>query len=109
MTNDKEAFEKWFSDDGKWPSSIERDKNGNYKYAVATNQWNIWQAARAEPAKEIAALKSQIDFLDGQLNEPLELVSWLSIVLRNYTHGTGALDEAQHYLAKADKWLEGVK
>jgi len=54
----RKAFEEWFSDGGKWPSSIERDKNGNYKYAVASNQWNVWQAAlthaqQAAPKPEV--------------------------------------------------------
>jgi len=52
MSDNREAFEAWFSDDGKWPASIERTKDGSYKYAVANNQWKVWQAALAHSAAE---------------------------------------------------------
>lgn len=41
----REAFEYWFSDQGKYPKSIEKGINGNYKLMAAYSAWATWQAA----------------------------------------------------------------
>lgn len=50
----REAFEAWLSEDDKWPSAVERDKKGDYKYAVAMNNWTVWQAAWEAKGKQNA-------------------------------------------------------
>lgn len=49
MTNTdkmRESFEKWASDDGRWPQAIER--NGDeYKFMRTAVDWRVWQAAHA--------------------------------------------------------------
>lgn len=42
--DERAAFEKWMSDDGKWPQAVERSANGGYKLLQAANAWNVWQA-----------------------------------------------------------------
>ena len=42
------AFERWYSDGGKWPQSVERNSSGEgYKYAGAASAWTAWKAAAA--------------------------------------------------------------
>jgi hypothetical protein len=40
------AFERWFSDDGKWPAAAQRSGDG-YALASAQAAWDAWQAASA--------------------------------------------------------------
>lgn len=44
---EREAFECFMSDDGKFPQSIERDANGNYVLMQAASSWHVWQARAA--------------------------------------------------------------
>ena len=42
------AFERWYSDSGKWSQSVERNSSGEgYKYAEAASAWTAWKAAAA--------------------------------------------------------------
>lgn len=43
--SEREQFEAWFSDDGKYPHAVERSGNG-YFFADANIQWEVWQASR---------------------------------------------------------------
>lgn len=49
MTVDKEtlrtAFERWYSEDGRYPKAVERDPNGQYVLISAGNAWDVWCAA----------------------------------------------------------------
>ncbi|EQB0486257.1 hypothetical protein ACYAO4_002727 [Cronobacter turicensis] len=46
MDKSREQFEKWMSDNGKYPLAIEKmDKN--YILATTRTQWEAWQASRA--------------------------------------------------------------
>jgi len=48
-SKEREAFEAWFSSDGKWPKSVER--NGDcYKLIQAQQAWDAFQAGRASLA-----------------------------------------------------------
>ena len=48
-SKEREAFEAWFSSDGKWPRSVER--NGDcYKLIQAQQAWAAFQAGRASLA-----------------------------------------------------------
>lgn len=40
----REAFESWFSEEGKWPSAVEQNPDGNYKLCSAHSAWVSWQA-----------------------------------------------------------------
>ena len=46
-------FEAYFSDDGKWPSAVERSSDGNYKLMQAASAWLTWQMAVAATRKRM--------------------------------------------------------
>lgn len=41
------AFEKWYSNDGENALSLERVKDGRYRFAPTACCWDAWQAAMA--------------------------------------------------------------
>jgi hypothetical protein len=43
----REAFEKWMSQDGKWPKAVERS-NGSYVLLATAAAWEAWRAAWLE-------------------------------------------------------------
>lgn len=43
----REAFEKWMSQDGKWPKAVERH-NGTYVLMQTEFAWEAWRAAWLE-------------------------------------------------------------
>ncbi len=43
----REAFERWYSDDGESPATVLRKPDGGYMYAGAATAWPAWQAAWA--------------------------------------------------------------
>lgn len=43
--SDRDQFEAWFSDGGKYPHAVERSGEG-YFFAAANSQWEAWQASR---------------------------------------------------------------
>lgn len=47
---ERELFEAFASDDGKWLKAIERDAKGNYLLLTTAVGWMWWQAARRAPA-----------------------------------------------------------
>ena len=47
---DRELFEAFTSDNGKWLKAIERDAHGNYRLLTTSVGWLWWQAARSAPA-----------------------------------------------------------
>ena len=47
LTDERAAFEAWYSEDGKWPKAIERDENGSYILMSAANAWIAFQAGAA--------------------------------------------------------------
>ena len=57
MTTDTEAlraqFDAWFS--GGFPSSVERNVDGEYKYMPADSAWRTYQAGHAAAKSETAA------------------------------------------------------
>jgi len=50
MSTLRERFEKWFSDDGKWPAAVKRIGDG-YKMGTAQGAWSAWQACSEALAK----------------------------------------------------------
>lgn len=44
---EREAFDKFMSDDGKFPQAIERDASGNYMLIQAASSWHVWKARAA--------------------------------------------------------------
>ena len=54
VPDEREAFEKWMSNDGQWPSAIEREADGGYKLMQAASHWNAWQARAALAATPAA-------------------------------------------------------
>ena len=47
---ERELFEAFASDNGKWLKVIERDARGNYLLLTTAVGWMWWQAARSAPA-----------------------------------------------------------
>lgn len=47
MSEQRERFEAWFSDQGKWPQAVERRGDG-YRLMQANEAWRNWQAACPE-------------------------------------------------------------
>ncbi|HAO02982.1 MAG TPA: hypothetical protein DCQ42_15015 [Halomonas sp.] len=43
----RERFERWFSDQGKWPQSVERSGEG-YRLMQAQSAWETWKIACPE-------------------------------------------------------------
>ena len=43
--SERESFEAWFSEDGKYPHAVKRSGEG-YLLAAANSQWEAWQASR---------------------------------------------------------------
>jgi hypothetical protein len=58
------AFEKWFSEDGKFPRATERSDRGEYLLAQAASSWTAWQAAWA-------AARAAISTPSGLMARPL--------------------------------------
>lgn len=46
---ERELFEAFASDNGKWLKAIERDAHGNYRLLTTNVGWMWWQAARQGP------------------------------------------------------------
>ena len=44
---ERELFEAFASDNGKWMKAIERDAHGNYRLLTTSIGWLWWQAATA--------------------------------------------------------------
>lgn len=42
--SEREAFEKWMTEDGKWPEAVMRNDD-QYRLAQAASAWTAWQAA----------------------------------------------------------------
>lgn len=57
----REAFERWYSDDGASPKAIERNAGGGYKLLQACNAWTAWHAASASKDAEIQRLREALE------------------------------------------------
>ena len=52
---ERAAFERYFSDGGKSPRTVERDAKGDYRLMQAYAAWRVWQArASLEPRDDPA-------------------------------------------------------
>lgn len=47
IEKEREAFEKWVTDDGKFPEAALKGKTGNYSLNTTYLHWDSWKA-RAE-------------------------------------------------------------
>ena len=45
MNREREAFENWMTNDGKFPRAVEKDANGQYVLMQTASAWNVWVAA----------------------------------------------------------------
>lgn len=54
MIDERAAFEQWYSNDGEWHQSIERNTDGEYTYMPTAVNWNAWQARAALAATPAA-------------------------------------------------------
>ena len=52
IDQERERFEAFASDDGKWMKAVERDKNGNYRLLTTEVGWMWWQAARNAKSRD---------------------------------------------------------
>ena len=69
--NNREQFESWVSDNGKFQRALER-KGNIYLLATINTQWEAWQAASKASEQQLAAvvaenvgLKSNLMFWDA--------------------------------------------
>ncbi|NWF45426.1 hypothetical protein F3K02_09220 [Hydrogenophaga sp. D2P1] len=56
---EREEFEAWYGDQGKWPAAVERIGDG-YKLAAAQSAWVTWQARAAIEANTPAVPDARI-------------------------------------------------
>ena len=45
MNREREAFENWMTNDGKFPRAVDKDANGQYVLMQTASAWNVWVAA----------------------------------------------------------------
>ena len=45
MNREREAFENWMTDNGKFPAVVEKNAQGEYLIAGTLNAWRAWVAA----------------------------------------------------------------
>lgn len=57
MATMREAFEKWFSDDGAYPNAVKRSNGGEYLLSQAATAWNVWQAAYSSRDEQVRILR----------------------------------------------------
>jgi len=56
---EREAFERWVTDDGKWPQAALRTVGGGYSRMIAHTQWTAWRAASLAERERCAKLCEQ--------------------------------------------------
>lgn len=68
--NDKmrEEFEEYFTENGKWPRSVEKNSDGHYLLSSAASSWPIWQAAR----DSVGTHESGVNAMTRKLREILD-------------------------------------
>lgn len=47
----REVFERWVSDDGKFPRAVEK-RGGEYLLLATQSKWETWQAALSSKQEE---------------------------------------------------------
>ena len=50
----REAFEAWISDDGEWPHTCAKNRDGGYLLALSADAWRAWKAAQADAFERAA-------------------------------------------------------
>lgn len=55
MITAREAFERWYSNDGEWPQAVARGTATEYRLASACAAWSAWQAAWSAGSREALA------------------------------------------------------
>lgn len=71
--DERGAFEKWYSNDGLFPRSVERD-GGGYKLMQAQQSWIAWQACAALSSNQVIAAQQRIADLQSALSAALEWI-----------------------------------
>lgn len=62
---ERAAFERWVTDDGKWPQAALRTVGGGYSLMIAHTQWTAWRAGSlAERERWIALCEQALDALE---------------------------------------------
>ena len=98
---ERELFEAFASDDGKWLKDIERDSRGNYLLLTTAVGWMWWQAARRAPVVPHGWKLVPVEPTEKMVNE--------GSCAQTTQHGHGYIGEYaaktawQHMLAAAPK------
>ena len=73
-------FEKFMSDDGKWPKAIERDGAGNYILMQSASSWRVWEEAyyRCVRSERVQAWRRDAERLRAVLKEAAAELECLS-------------------------------
>jgi hypothetical protein len=92
---EREAFEAWASDGGKWPQAIERYGNGLYRLSSTHSYWLAWQARASMQAQapEVAALQRAMRVADIAAEELVCSEGHFPGRHREYVFEHGAVDE----------------
>ena len=73
----REEFEKWYSNDGDYPKSIERDESGQYKYIGTASAWVAYRAGVKLQSKKVEELQIQLEQERLELNAALESLEFI--------------------------------
>lgn len=92
MGDSRKAFEAYASNNGQWPGSIERDRDGQYRLMQTHGAWTVWQAATD-------SLQSQ---LDAERERNAKLVRRACVL-------EDQLDDANAHAAELYPELEAVR
>jgi len=77
----REDFEEWHSDYGKWPKAVDKNSDdGSYKLMQARTDWAAWQAAQQKQSAKIGHLQKRVGELEKCLhnkNVALDAMQWV--------------------------------
>ena len=107
----REEFEKWYSYDGDYLESIERDESGKYKYAGTVSAFEAYCGGVKLQGKRVKELQIQLE-QERDMHKKYGLM--LSAALRGEKRNDepdndGRLEAVREMYAKLNAAMEGVK
>ena len=70
MSEQRKAFEVWFSDGGEYPKAVQRNQQGGYLLAQTQISWMAWQDCNRVAADAADKLIEQSMFMGWSLDGP---------------------------------------
>jgi len=101
-------FERFMSDDGKWPQAIERDGAGNYILSQSASGWRVWRSAYHQclQSPEVQALRK--DAVSVRRDTLLSVLGKLNSNPYNLTKSE-CIDVVREMFEEADAAMEQQK